>query len=128
MDLSNITPIINTIGFTVLAVAIWYTQFKTGSSKVSSEVMGNYERLDEQKTQRIKDLEQAVEEIKATMRLTEKTFIERIAKLEGQLKEKNNQLDAVNKILANRNPELEQVLNEIKDFMAGIHKQNIHQT
>lgn len=128
MDISNFIPIINTIGFVVLAAAIWFAQWRSGSKEISSEVRENYKTLDEQKSLQLEELKKAIEEIKASMRATEKGFIERIAKLEGQLKEKNNQIDSLNRILANRNPELETVLGEIRDFMKELRETNVHQT
>jgi hypothetical protein len=127
-SISQYLPIINVLGFIALGTAIFYTQFKSGAKQVSSEVITNYKALDDQKTQQIEALKQDVEEIRANMRSSEKGFIERIAKLEGQLKEKDNQLKMVHQILANRNPELEQVLGEIRDFMQSIDLQNQHQT
>jgi uncharacterized coiled-coil protein SlyX len=128
MTFTELLPIINSSiiaigGLTVVVIYIY-----SNKNNVSSTVISNYKTLDEQKTQQISELQKAIEEIKANMRATEKGFIERIAKLEGQLKEKNNQIEALNQILANRNPELEKVLAEIRDFMKDIKNQNEHQT
>jgi uncharacterized coiled-coil protein SlyX len=127
-NFSQYLPIINVFGFIALGVAVWYTQFKTGSNQISGEVITNYKALDEQKNNQLNSLQKDIEEIKATMRAMEKGFIERIAKLEGQLKEKNNQIDSLNLILANRNPELETVLSEIRDFMKELRDTNVYQT
>jgi uncharacterized coiled-coil protein SlyX len=127
-DFKEYLPIINVFGFIALGVAVWYTQFKTGSNQISGEVITNYKALDEQKNNQLNSLQKDIEEIKATMRAMEKGFIERIAKLEGQLKEKNNQIDSLNLILANRNPELETVLAEIRDFMKELRDTNVYQT
>jgi hypothetical protein len=126
-DLKEYTTLISSIIIALGAISTALIYVLSNKNNVSSTVIDNYKTLDAQKTQQIKDLNTAVEEIKATMRATEKGFIERIAKLEGQLKEKDNQIVALNKLLVER-PELETVLGDIKDFMAGIYAQNQHQT
>jgi hypothetical protein len=128
MNITSILPYLNSLGLLGLAAAIFYTQFSTGARQVNSEVLANYKALDEQKTQQISNYEKDIAEIKNAMRTMEKDFIERIAKMEGQLKEKNSQIDSLNVILANRNPDLEKILGEIRDFMKDIHFANLHQT
>ncbi len=126
-NFSQYLPAINSIVIAVGGIAVVLIYIFYNRNNVSSTIIDNYKTLDDQKTEQIKVLSQAIEEIKASMRTTKEAFIERIAKLEGQLKEKNNQIDSLNQILANRNPELENVLGEIRDYMASLDKKQQHQ-
>jgi chromosome segregation ATPase len=121
-------PALNALGLISVAVAIFYNQYNSGAKQVSNEVISNYKLLDEQKTKQIADLQKQILAIQEAMRASENRFVERIAKLEGQLREKNHQVESLNQILANRNPELEKLLAEIRDFMQNIYSQNQHQT
>jgi hypothetical protein len=128
MGFQEYLPLVNSTVIAIGGIAVVVIYIYNNKSNVSSTVIDNYKTLDEQKTQQIESLQKAVEEIKATMRANEKTFLEKIYKLEGQLKEKDNQIKSLNQILSNRNPELEKVLSEIKHFMSNIYDQNRHQT
>ena len=128
MTLQQIQPFITAAGFVVLAAAIWWSQWRSGAKQVGAEVIANYERLDRQQKDQIDAYKRDIEEIKASMRQTEKSFIEKIAKLEGAVGEKDRQLEILNKVLANRNPELEKILAEIRDFMRQLALKNDEQT
>lgn len=121
MSASDITPFINTAGVVFLAVAIFFTQWRAGSKQVSAEVMDNYEKL-------VSQLRDELTTVKTEMVNMEKGLIAKIAKLEGALEEKERQLATMAEILANRNPELEKVLAEIRDFMRNLADANRHQT
>jgi hypothetical protein len=121
-------PLINTAGLIVLAFAMVFTQWKAGAAKVSTEVIANYAALDKQQKEQISHYEQEFGKLKAEMANMEKGLIAKISKLEGALGEKENQLKMLNEILANRNPELEKVLTEIRDFMKQLTLKNDAQT
>ncbi len=125
---SQYLPLINSLVIAIGGVAVVLIYIFSNRNNISNTVIDNYKTLDDQKTRQIEDLKKAVEEIKATMRAIEKNFIERIAKLEGQLKEKDRQIRDLNEILSNRNPKLEKILEEIHKFMKELRDSNSHQT
>lgn len=127
-NISQYLPLINSTVIAVGGIAVVLIYIFYNRNNVSSTIISNYKTLDDQKTEQIKGLSQAIEEIKATMRAIEKGFIERIAKLEGQLKEKDTQVKNLNEILANRNPDLESLLLEIKNFMKSLVDSSLYQT
>ncbi len=127
-NLSQYLPLINSIVIALGGITVVLIYIFSNRNNVSKTVIDNYKTLDDQKTRQIEDLKKDVQEIKATMRVIEKGFIERISKLEGQLKEKDNQIRTLNEILSNRNPELEKILGEIHEFMKQLVKSNSHQT
>lgn len=127
--------------FSPLAVVVYLAirEWKSGSKATNKEVIDNFElltqqlkdKLDEKEKTHKEDLaryERQVTELKTEMQNMEKGLIAKIAKLEGVIAEKDKQLKIANEILANRSPELEKLLAEIRDFMSNIYDQNMHQT
>ncbi len=112
-------PVINLIGFAVLGVATWYTNFRSGKDKIGGEVLSLYKEqiaaleADVQRTrERSHELGNAVQKISLELGI-----------VKGQLQEKDKKLEEYSAIFQNRNPELQQVLGEIRDFMKMIHAQ-----
>jgi peptidoglycan hydrolase CwlO-like protein len=135
MSFTNFTAMIQTFGLVVLAAAFWYGQWRSGSKQISSEVVGNYERLDKQQKEQIasKDAQIAqyqkdVTEIKSAMNRMKEDFANQIGKLQGQLDSKDKQIDGLQKTILNRNPELESILKEIRDFMKKLNDSTNYQT
>ena len=131
----DFTPNINTLSILVLAAAILYSQWRTGAKQVGAEVIANYKALVEQKNEHLNQTKQELATFKTEMANMEKGLIAKIAKMEGALGEKDKQLEMLNKILANRNPELEKVLGEIgkglgeiRNFMSQLTLKNDEQT
>ena len=129
------SEIISAVTLIGVAAAVLYTTFKREDKGVSAEVISNYEKLDQQQKDQIAKYEHDHGALKTQMENMEKGLIAKIAKLEGQLQEKNRQLDQQNRLLeeknaiiANRNPELETVLGEIRDFMKQLNETNKLQT
>jgi capsule polysaccharide export protein KpsE/RkpR len=118
MSLSSLLTLLPTL---VLIAAIVFSQWRSGAKEVSGEVMANYEKL-------VAQLREELTRMKTEMGNMEKGLIAKIAKLEGQLQEKDSQLSSLQTILANRNPELETVLGEIRDFMKQLKDETNHQT
>jgi chromosome segregation ATPase len=112
----------------VIILAIVFTNWRTGAKQVSTEVLANYEKLDKQQKEQIDAYKKDIAEIRATMRATEMTFIEKISKLEGQLSEKDKRVKDLELIVTNRNPDLEKILSDIRDFMKRLSETNTKQT
>jgi len=103
-------------------------EWRSGAKQLSAEVLHNYETLVKQQKDQILHYEQEFGKLKSEMANMEKGLIAKLGKLEGQLQEKDKQLQTLSEILANRNPELEKVLAEIRDFMKELNDTNMHQT
>ena len=124
-------PILNILGLIALAFSIVYTQIRSGSRQVSSEVMSNYQTLDDQQ----KVIIQKQQTDSAGMQARLKSLENELAELRGSLKTKDEQIQEMNLRLRNMNPELLAILTEIRDFMShlneklkGQDKQLLHQT
>jgi hypothetical protein len=109
MSFTQLAPLINTLGLLVLAAAIWFTQWRSGSSQVSAQVISNYEQLTKQQKDQIEAYKGDMEKLRSTLTDSEKNFIERISKLEGQVLEKEKRAKDLELLVVNRNPELERL-------------------
>ncbi len=112
-------PLINLIGFAVLAASTFYYNARSPKDKTANDVLDLYEKqIDALKADVLRGRD-ANSDIKNQM--TALTL--RIGQLEGQLKEKDLRIQELMKIIENRSPDLENILKEIRDFMKTIHKQ-----
>lgn len=101
----------------LILIFLAWKEFRSGSSKLSDKIKSDYKERNDQ-------LEKTNKELEAE-RTERKIYI---TKLETTIAEKDKQLDRYEKIFANRNPDLTEVLEKISRFMAAIHNQNKHQT
>lgn len=111
--MQNIISLVTPVGIIALFAAQIWTSRRTGEKGIEDKVMTNYKILNEQLNEQIKKQHQDKNDLQVKFLNIEKNFIELRAKLEG----KDAQIKSLNEIIANRNPELVVVLNEIKDFM-----------
>lgn len=90
---------------------------KSGTREITSRVIENYKTLDQQQRDNIQECRNNLVGATKAMHELELRMSEKIAKLDGTISEKDKQLKLMTDILANRNPELEIVLKEIRDFI-----------
>jgi len=128
MEIGIIIAIIAGAPSILVAVLLGYREYKSGSNKISAEVITNYATLDRQQKEYIERCDNNLIGATATMNSMKIEFTDRIANLEGVVGEKDKQLKNLTEILANRNPELEKVLVKIKDFMENIYNANVSQS
>lgn len=123
----DIATIISTASIVFVALVLGIKEWKSGSGKISNQVIANYEALDKQQKEIIAEKDKQILAFRDEMHALDKSFTERIAKLEGIVQEKNKQLENFTKILANRSPELENVLSDVKEFMRVLTESTLFQ-
>jgi len=124
MNLSEWLPIINILGFIFLGIGYIFVQFRTGGKGVAKEVIDTYktqvdqlrQELIEAKTDYFKQLDGLKTEI-TNLNL-------KLANIEGQLIEKDKKIAELITIFQGRDPELVQILRDIKDFMKKLEGQS----
>jgi len=120
-DLSYWMGIISFAGVAFLGVSTFLTNWRSGKDKVGNEVLVLYK-------EQVSALEADV--LRARDRSNElgnqmQTLSIELGKLKGEIVARDKQLSEYKEIFQNRDPELQQVLTEIRDFMGDIHKQLI---
>lgn len=108
------------IGTIAIAGFLAIKELRAGSKKITSEVITNYEILDKQQKDNIQECRANLVGATKSMHELELRTNERIATLEGVVGEKDKQLQTLNQIVSNRNPELEKILEDIRDFMKNM--------
>lgn len=131
----SISEYISTFGVIAVAAFLVYKEYRSGTSSINSQVVANFKVLDEQQKAKIKDQEAAIiqyqkdfAEVKAAMGKMKEDFANQIGQLQGEIASKDKHIAELTKTILNRNPELEELLQEIRDFMENIYKQNTYQT
>lgn len=131
----EITEYISSFGVIAVAVYLVYKEYKSGNTNINSQVVNNYKVLDEQQKEKISEQEQAIaqyqkdfHDVKQAMSKMKEEFANEIGKLQGQITAKDKHISDLQATILNRNPELENLLREIRDFMENIYNQNMHQT
>lgn len=100
-----------------LIIFLAYREYKSGDSALKKSIQDDYKTRNEQLERRVNDLEEEHD-----------GYAKQILQFQAIIGEKDKQLDRYEKIFANRNPDLTDVLKEIKQFMSNIYEQNKHQT
>jgi len=124
MNLSEWLPYLTMLGFIIMISGYFFTQFKFGGKGVAKEVIDAYkiqvdqlrQELIEAKTEYFKQLDGLKTEI-TNLNL-------KLANIEGQLIEKDKKIAELTTIFQGRDPELVQILREIRDFMKRIEDQS----
>lgn len=93
-----------------LALVVY--NFTKGRSSVSAEVINTYEVQVKQLKEQIAEMREDIKSL--TLKVGEQT---------GIIQEKDRQITQLQEILQNRNPELIEVLQEIRTFMKDLHNQ-----
>jgi D-ribose pyranose/furanose isomerase RbsD len=113
--------VINSVAVLAGAVAVIILQYKSRKRDVSNEVISNYEKLERQLKEQREDLQKQLN-TQATKHASE---IAELHKLIGEkdaiIRMQETIIRDQKETIANRNPDLEMVLTEIKDFMRTIH-------
>ena len=117
MDFLQLLPIINVLGFVVMAGATYYNSKRSGEGPVRIEVM---ELLDKQ-IAALKDEILRLREGNHARDQNIQSLTLEIGRMKGLMTSKDQQLEEFTKIFQNRDPEMLTVLNEIKDFMKLLH-------
>lgn len=101
----------DTILVALIAVVLGWDRFRSGTSNLRKEIAEDYKERNSQ-------LE---EKIQANMDEIQKTNIE-VARLTGIIQEKDKHIESLTKILQGRNPEMMDILKELKDGNFEIQK------
>jgi len=128
MDFSQYIPIISAGATLSLVVLLAIKEWRSGSGKISAEVITNYKNLDDQQKAIIEEYKISLATATTTIQQMDMRFAEKVAKFEGIILAKDKQIEDLSKILSNRNPELEKVLSDIRNFMQQIIQTNLAQT
>jgi len=120
----DLAAYISPIGTIIVITFLAWKEYRSGTKMISSEVITNYEALDKQQKSIIAEQEKKFNE---EMHRIELSFTEKIAHLEGVVREKDTQLKTLTEILTNRNPELQNILIEVRDFMKTLVDSTIFQ-
>ena len=127
MEIAILIAIIAGTPSIVVSALLGWREFRSGSSKISTEVISNYKTLDDQQKANIQECRDNLVGATKAMHDMETKFVDRISNLEGVVSEKDKQLQNVTQILANRNPKLEQTLEDIRNFMKNMNDINVSQ-
>lgn len=131
----SISEYISTFGVIAVAAFLVYKEYRSGNSSINAQVVANYKTLDEQQKSKIKSQEEAIAkyqadfaEVKTAMSKMKEDFANQIGQLQGEIASKDKHIAELTQTILNRNPELEVLLKEIRDFMKNIYDQNKYQT
>lgn len=124
MDLLQWLPFLYLIGFIIFGGGYLFVQWKLGAKGVSSEVIATYkeqvaqlkEELIAETTGREQDRHDLKNEIQA--------LGIKVATMQGQMLEKDKKLQEFTAIFQGKDPELKQILQEIRDFMKKLSEQS----
>ena len=103
MTTQTLIETITTYGAIILAIFLIIERYRLGTSGLTREIVNDYKIRNEQLDKRIKEMDEKIN-------LQGKD----IAHLTGVISEKDKHIESLTKILQNRNPELVDLMNEIK--------------
>lgn len=114
---------------TFLVVAfLAFKEWRSGSKKISNEVIGNYAALDAQQKESIKDYQAKLDIERKERHEMEVKMSEKIANLAGVVQEKDKQIKYLTDTLALRDPELKSLFTDIRNFMKNMNDINTART
>lgn len=126
-----LSPSIVAIGVIFIAI----NNYRKDNNSVDDRLINNYKALDEQQKAQLEDKDAQILkyqadmiEVKAIMAKMREELLGKISNLQGQSDSKDKQIADLQQTILNRNPDLEKVLKEIRDFMKEIIAANLHQT
>lgn len=131
----EISQYISTFGVIIVALFLVWKEYRSGNTGLNSQVIANYTALDKQQKEKIAERDAAIlqyqkdmAQIKSDMGKMKEDFAKQMGILQGQITAKDQHISDLQNTILNRNPELEDLLKEIRDFMENIHTLNTHQT
>ncbi len=114
---------------TLIVVAfLGFKEWKSGSKKISQEVITNYETLNKQQKDNIEECRGNLVGATKSMHEMENRFVGRISKLEGIVQEKDKSIALLMQTLGNRDPKLQDTLTDIKNFMQNMNSMTAART
>ncbi len=129
------TNVVTNLGFLAVTLYLVWKEYRSGNNAINTQVVANYNALDKQQKEKITEQETAIAqyqkdmaEIKSAMNKMKEDFARETGRLQGQITAKDLHITQLQQTILNRNPELEKLLSEIRDFMENIYSQNKHQT
>lgn len=122
MTLEQFLPLIYIIVAAITVILAYKSSGLTNKSNVTTEVMQAYKTQVEQlKEQRIEDQKQRTAEFQSfTSQISALTL--KIGKQEGIIQEKDKQIERLQAIVENRDPELKKVLDDLTKWMKDTHE------
>jgi flagellar biosynthesis/type III secretory pathway chaperone len=133
--MDNLAGYISSFGIIAVALLLLWKEYRSGTDKLDSKIKQSYEtriaqqdrELEEHKAREIK-YQQNQGEMKKAIATMKEEFAAKFGEMKGEISAKDKQIKDLTDTILNRNPDLEKLLAEIRDFMENIHKQNLHQT
>lgn len=111
MGYSEIAQFIGALSPILLVVYIIFREWRSGTSTLRKDINSDYVERNRQLEEKLKDVEDRLNEVSLQM-----------GKLEATLIEKDKHIANITKIIENRNPDLLKVLDEIKTFMKNLNE------
>jgi chromosome segregation ATPase len=116
MDISTALTIVNVTGIGLLGGSILYNNWRSGKDKVGSEVLSLYkQQIGALEADILRGREKAHELGNQLQALTLE-----LGKLRGEVVARDKQITEYREIFQNRDPQLLEILAEIRDFMASL--------
>lgn len=106
---TNIANHLDTIIVAVIALVLGWDRWRSGSSNLRKEINAEYKERNSQLEDKLKE---CLDQIHATNLV--------VAELRGTINEKDKHIDSLTKILQGRNPEMMELLKEIREGNAAI--------
>ena len=100
----NLANHLDTIIVGLVALALGYDRWRSGSGNLRKEIAADYKERNAQLEEKIQSNQEEIQ----------KTNLE-VARLSGVIQEKDKHIESLTKILQGRNPEMIEVLREIKE-------------
>ncbi len=119
-DLTSTLPIVSAVSTISLVAFLAYREAKSGNKEITTQVIQNYATLDKQQKDNIQECRDNLTGATEAMHKLELRTNERIANLEGVVSEKDKSIALLMQTLANRNPDLETTLVDVRNFMKNI--------
>ncbi len=117
MTLSQVYSALSQLSTPLLIIFLAWREYRSGDTALNKKIKDDYKERNGQLEGQLSSKKLELEE-----------SAKQIVIFQTVIKEKDKQLERYEKIFANRNPDLTEVLEKISRFMSAIHNQNKHQT
>lgn len=106
----SITGAIGLIAAIAFAIYAGVTKFQNNSGVLRKQINDDYKERNDQLNKRIVELQEGIN-----------LMGREVSEVRGQLIEKDKHIESLTNLIQGRNPEMLQVLQEIRDFMRDLH-------